>query len=212
MTRQTSRDALAHHRKHRSGDQRRTVLLALHRNTASGLTDAELESGTGFDRARTRRQELGQYVRDSGRRRATPSGRNAIVWELTDIGRTFAEHVRADERITVPNMLRQGPAPTVPAAPTPAPAAPVDLALSTDDELRAAYAAWQDTADRDERLRRLLRAIDQHRSEGASYTDTGAVLGVSKQEVQRLVSVHRDRLLGRAEVDGQAALPLDGAS
>ncbi len=69
----------------------RAAVLALLREHPAGLTDDE--GGTlmrrvvpGADRLTfgRRRNELhlAGLVRDSGRRRATPTGRSAIVWEL----------------------------------------------------------------------------------------------------------------------------------
>ena len=60
------------------------VLEALRKAGADGLTDEEMLSATGLQPStgRPRRIELMQagHVRDSGRKRETRSGRNAVVW------------------------------------------------------------------------------------------------------------------------------------
>ena len=74
----------------RTGTQRRRVLEAIAAAGADGLTDHELADTTGLYlySAAPRRTELlrGGWVRDSGRRRATPLGGEAAVWTLTEEG------------------------------------------------------------------------------------------------------------------------------
>ena len=73
---------------------RRSALLAL-RDHPEGLTDFEL--GDLIDRQQTsagkRRGELRDLglVRDSGARRASPSGSSAIVWQITEAGKEAAD-------------------------------------------------------------------------------------------------------------------------
>jgi hypothetical protein len=71
----------------RSGTQRHLVLVSLHLRS---MTDDELVQipGTGT-KAGVRRQELvaGGWVEDSGDRRETRSGCDAIVWQLTERAR-----------------------------------------------------------------------------------------------------------------------------
>lgn len=71
----------------KTGTQRRRVLEAFV-FAPSGLTDHELAGRTGLYlySAAPRRTELvhGGWLRDSGRRRPTPSGTPAVVWVLTD--------------------------------------------------------------------------------------------------------------------------------
>jgi len=66
------------------GKLRRLVLHFIAKQGLAGATDHEVSAGLGLlsDTARARRVELrdaGRIV-DSGQRRATPSGRRAIVW------------------------------------------------------------------------------------------------------------------------------------
>ena len=65
----------------------RRVLDVLKRFGAFGCTDRELENATGLigSTLRPRRCELREkgLIRDSGKRRPTPSGRPAIVWVVT---------------------------------------------------------------------------------------------------------------------------------
>ncbi len=73
----------------RTGTQRRRVLAAI-ADSPGGLTDHELAEKTGLYlySAAPRRTELlrGGWVRDSGARRTTPLGSEAVVWTLTDAG------------------------------------------------------------------------------------------------------------------------------
>lgn len=62
------------------------VLRAL---VVASMTDAELDQHMGHSRTvRPRRVELTArgLVADSGARRATDTGRQAIVWKITDVG------------------------------------------------------------------------------------------------------------------------------
>lgn len=74
-----------------SGTQRRSVLEAVAAAGEDGLCDHEIEAGLGMNPSsvRPRRGELadGGWVEDSGLRRQTPSGADAVVWVLTDAGR-----------------------------------------------------------------------------------------------------------------------------
>lgn len=74
----------------RTGTQRRRVLEAIAAAGDDGLTDHELAEITRLYlySAAPRRTELlrGGWVRDSGRRRATPLGSEAVVWTLTEEG------------------------------------------------------------------------------------------------------------------------------
>jgi hypothetical protein len=51
-----------------------------------GATDEEIQEGTGMlantERPRRRELQLAKKVRDSGRKRQTKSGRNAVIWVL----------------------------------------------------------------------------------------------------------------------------------
>jgi hypothetical protein len=71
----------------RTGTQRRAVLEAIAAAGADGLTDHELADKTHLYlySAAPRRNELlrGGWVRDSGHRRTTPLGSEAVVWTLT---------------------------------------------------------------------------------------------------------------------------------
>lgn len=73
-----------------SGTQRRLVLTLIQLSGERGMTDNELqdESGIAGSAQRPRRIELVKagLVKDSGRTRATKSGRQAVVW----IGKEFA--------------------------------------------------------------------------------------------------------------------------
>lgn len=72
----------------RSGSQRARILTLFRNRVADGggWTDEELAAFTGLplNSVRPRRLELveGRWVKDSGRRRPTPSGASATVWEL----------------------------------------------------------------------------------------------------------------------------------
>jgi hypothetical protein len=85
--RQAAQEALP-----RSGSQRRLVLNAI-ATSVDGLTDEEVRLALGIHWTSagtdTRRKELqdGGWVQNSGRRRKTLSNKDAIVWELTSIGR-----------------------------------------------------------------------------------------------------------------------------
>jgi hypothetical protein len=74
----------------RTGTQRRRCLAALALAGDAGLTDHELSETTGLYlySAAPRRTELlrGGWVRDSGQRRTTPLGSEAVVWTLTEEG------------------------------------------------------------------------------------------------------------------------------
>lgn len=74
-----------------SGTTRRRVLTSIAAAGEWGRTDQELEEELGLLRPTggNRRGELvdGGWVRDSGRRRPTRSGKPAIVWILTAPGR-----------------------------------------------------------------------------------------------------------------------------
>lgn len=79
----------------KTGTQKRAVLLALYAAGEHGLTDYDASVRCGIARphaAATRRKALERagLVKDSGRERATDSGRNAAVWVLTDLGRDLA--------------------------------------------------------------------------------------------------------------------------
>lgn len=78
-----------------TGSQKRAVLLALYAAGEHGLTDYDASVRCGIARphvAGTRRKVLERagLVADSGRERATDTGRNAAVWVLTDAGREVA--------------------------------------------------------------------------------------------------------------------------
>lgn len=74
----------------RSGTQRAAVLAAIAAG-ANGATDWEVSQTIGLmpPRVATRRLELVEqgWISDSGLRRPTPSGVEAIVWKLTDAAR-----------------------------------------------------------------------------------------------------------------------------
>jgi len=74
----------------RSGSWRWRVLLAVARSGASGLTDWELHSELGglLYTVAPRRHELARdgWIEDSGKRRRTPSGTEAVVWVMTGMG------------------------------------------------------------------------------------------------------------------------------
>ena len=79
--------------KLRSGTQRAAVLLELFQANVSGmdgLSDETLQAvlGMGASSERPRRVELCRmgYVDDSGKRVVTTSGREAVVWQITDTG------------------------------------------------------------------------------------------------------------------------------
>lgn len=86
----------------RTGTQRRRVLAAI-ALAEDGLTDHELADATGLYlySAAPRRTELlrGGWVRDSGIRRATPLGADAVVWTLTEEG---ADRLSTYEESTPP--------------------------------------------------------------------------------------------------------------
>lgn len=73
----------------RSGTQRRKVLEVIAGST--GLTDFDVQAALRMNPSteRPRRVELveGGWLKDSGRRRNSPYGQPAIVWELTETGR-----------------------------------------------------------------------------------------------------------------------------
>ena len=75
----------------RSGTWRWRVLLAVARAGASGRTDWELHSELGglLYTVAPRRHELARdgWIVDSGERRRTPSGVDAVVWVLSGVGR-----------------------------------------------------------------------------------------------------------------------------
>lgn len=77
-----------------SGSQRRTILDAIEAEDG-GLCDHEIEARLGMNSSsvRPRRGELvsGGWVEDSGLRRLTPSGAEAVVWALTATGRRRLE-------------------------------------------------------------------------------------------------------------------------
>jgi hypothetical protein len=74
----------------RTGTQRMAVLEAIS-GAEAGLTDEQVRSQTGirYSSECARRQELekGGWVMDSGQRRLTSSGQDAIIWVLTPEGR-----------------------------------------------------------------------------------------------------------------------------
>lgn len=80
---QTSRDADARNAP-REGTQRAKVLNFIRACGGDGATDEELQDETGLNpnTARPRRVELVRdgWIRDSGRRRKTRGGDEAIVW------------------------------------------------------------------------------------------------------------------------------------
>lgn len=199
----TARDAYVHNRK-RAGDQRRRVLLYLHR--AGPLTDEQIADRLGIDRARTRRQELGDaIVYDVGRRAVTKSGRNAALWALTDAGHELARRALADDTVDVPNALHRDrsqdpptPLPTPQDLGWPSPPPDPTPVAQPLEALDAAYAdAFGDEA-RHERIATLLEAMDVvNRTEGLTYTQIADRLGISKQEVSRLRTVYGPALLVR---------------
>jgi len=73
-----------------TGKARMKVLFAL-ADSLSGMTDEEMQADTGMNPStqRPRRVELaeGGWVEDSGRKRLTKSGRLAVVWTVTAVGR-----------------------------------------------------------------------------------------------------------------------------
>lgn len=75
----------------RTGTQRMAVLHAI-ASADSGLTDEEARTALGlrYSSECARRQELvkGGWVEDSGQRRSTTTGQDAIVWVLTPEGRS----------------------------------------------------------------------------------------------------------------------------
>lgn len=79
--------AAAHLAAAQTGNQRVRIIYALQRAGRKGLTNTEIGEIEGIsDTAhRTRRKELEElgWVVDSGRRRMTPSGAEAIVWRLS---------------------------------------------------------------------------------------------------------------------------------
>lgn len=85
----------------RSGTQRRQVLLALDDAGAEGCTDYELYLRTSVARphvAGTRRKELqDRDLVDISNlpHRLTDTGSKAIVWIITDAGRTAANRLRS---------------------------------------------------------------------------------------------------------------------
>jgi len=74
----------------RSGTWRWRVLLAVARAGASGRTDWELHTELGglLYTVAPRRHELARdgWIEDSGERRRTPSGTEAVVWVMTGMG------------------------------------------------------------------------------------------------------------------------------
>lgn len=74
----------------RSGTQRMRVLAAISARHG-GATDDDVIASTGMlhQSVGPRRLELerGGWIEDSGRRRKTRMGNDAIVWELTDLAR-----------------------------------------------------------------------------------------------------------------------------
>ena len=72
-----------------AGTKRGEVLEALRLAGARGLTDWEIQQRTGglhqSMTARRRELVLRGLVRDSGRRRATQTGRQAVVWVLVTL-------------------------------------------------------------------------------------------------------------------------------
>jgi hypothetical protein len=92
----TSRKAAA--RAISRGSEDRRAALQSHRDHPAGLTDFELGDLIGRQQtsAGKRRGELRDLslVRDSGARRASPSGSSAIVWQITEAGKEAA-----DERV-----------------------------------------------------------------------------------------------------------------
>jgi hypothetical protein len=85
-----------------SGSQRLRVLEAIDNAGSEGRTDQELEDELDIQRpsAGNRRGELmtGGWVRDSGRRRPTRSGKDAVVWVLTDAGAARLTNRRETQR------------------------------------------------------------------------------------------------------------------
>lgn len=89
----------------RSGTQRMMVLLVIADAGEHGLTDQEIaeRSGLYLYSAAPRRHELlrGGWVEDSGLRRGTGRGGNAIAWRLTTLGR-----FKLDPRAAHTNTIR----------------------------------------------------------------------------------------------------------
>jgi hypothetical protein len=73
-----------------TGTKRNGVLTAIVRAGDRGMTDEDLYEATGWDEntVRPRRNELMNdgWIEDSNRTRRTPSGRDAVVWVLTEEG------------------------------------------------------------------------------------------------------------------------------
>jgi len=74
-----------------SGTQRRHILDFIAEQEDRGATDEEIEQcfGARHQSASARRNELMNdgWIEDSGKRRRTTSGKEAIVWVLSDAGR-----------------------------------------------------------------------------------------------------------------------------
>jgi predicted ArsR family transcriptional regulator len=72
-----------------SGKQRLLVYKSIE-NSPDGMTDAQLEADLGIQGSsvRPRRKELQErgLIEDSGLRRTTPSGRQAVVWKTCEQG------------------------------------------------------------------------------------------------------------------------------
>lgn len=91
------------------GRMQRRVLDALVRRAAKGGTDEEVmdELGTSPNGVRPRRVELEArgLVADSGQKRKTRYGLDAIVWVATDAGRSASAALRAGGEICVKKVL-----------------------------------------------------------------------------------------------------------
>ena len=78
-----------------SGTWRRLVLNVIAAADPYGATDEEMQTHLHLNPStqRPRRVELVEmgWIEDSGRRRATRSGRAAVVWTLTDVARARIE-------------------------------------------------------------------------------------------------------------------------
>jgi hypothetical protein len=78
------------------GSEDRKQALEAHRAHPEGLTDFELgdlvnRQQTSAGKRRGELRDLG-LVRDSGARRASPSGSSAIVWQITEEGKNAARN------------------------------------------------------------------------------------------------------------------------
>ena len=157
-----------------AGQQTRDVLDYLRRKGAHGATDSEISRDLGIrlDSARARRCELRDqaHVVDSGHRRATDSGRPAIVWTLPAFAPAAVQAARpagsgADAGSDDPSTTAAGcDSRSTPVGQDLPPLPPRAVATGTGEKCRCGSTAFVDVEISEGRTRRDCRACGRFMS------------------------------------------------